>query len=177
MFIVALVPLLLSLPTALCLAQAPIQPQELVIYRDARTDLCTFAALKNTQTHKRLRSSALIFEEAEFTERGEATSTGRGAWTRLRYTSYNSKLLLQRAGEHCGDNYPIRGAVSQALLVPQHSRDGGQATFTMGSSLGDEIPQIELHPLIQSGPSENRVDLTFFADGCKSRRRSDKRRR
>ena len=34
------------------------------------------------------------------------------------------------------------------------------------SALRDSSPSLRIEPLIQSGPSGNRVDLVFFSDGC-----------
>jgi hypothetical protein len=143
------------------------QPFELVIHRDLPSAACTLVSLRETQIHKRLAREELVLEQVEYNARGEIADEGEGAWQRLQYFSLNSELLAFSARDLCGDEVTMDYALpfnaqrftwsppgtTQKVLTPAH---WGYA----------EPPPLEIHPLIQSGSSSNRVDFTFFSDGC-----------
>ncbi|KAG6812512.1 hypothetical protein H0H92_002511 [Tricholoma furcatifolium] len=66
---------------------------------------------------------------------------------------------------------------TQSFLTDQHDNNCGDSLFHTHSGQCDQTiltletlkdvpsPPLEVHPLIVSGPSHNRVDLVFFSDG------------
>jgi len=114
-----------------------------------------------------LNSEQLVFEEATYTERGEIALEGEGYWQRLRYLSDDLELLSLRALSHCGydPSYPDQPELK--LVKPDVHAASEQIILTSEPRRRDDAPLLEVHSLIQSGPSSNRVDLTFFSDGCK----------
>lgn len=163
----ALGTLLAFLSTAVAFKRSHTRPYELLIYRNLRTDTCTFTSLQDTQIHKRLGSEQLVLEEATYTERGELAPEGEGHWQRLRYLSDDLELLSLRALSHCGHGPSHLDQPGVKFAKPNVHAASGQNILTSESKRRDDTPPLEVHSLIQSGPSSNRVDLTFFSDGCK----------
>ena len=57
-------------------------------------------------------------------------------------------------------------AKAQVVLKLHQCPRGSGRVHTFSTTRLIKSHDLELHPLEQSGPSENRVDLTFFSDGC-----------
>jgi hypothetical protein len=147
---------------------------ELVVHRRLDTGLCTHTSLRQTiQQHKDLETQDVVEERSLFTPRGERAHRvqGEGNWERLRYFFRDRHSLWTRALGLCGPE----STWSQTMLVdseelfttPGHQNK--QSHFYLSdksSKQSEDTPLIELIPLVQTGPSSNRVDLTFFSDGC-----------
>ena len=150
----------LLLRSLLVLAEDVRQPYELTVIRDAGTLKCMHVALRETQLFRALPDNG--YTTTELLETGQ---------DRLHFIARDKESVWARAEDLCGDKYTwdFHTLVHNNILPPsQFESDAGkdQAVFKVYQTQEDPIP-LEVEPLITSGDSENRVDLVFFADGCR----------
>ena len=145
------------LALALCLssglaADITEQPFELVVNREPETLKCTHLALRETQHFRGLTDSGYL--KSKQLESGEE---------RIQFITKEERAVWERAESLCGE----RGTWDFHNIVRTAAQgyETGQVVFR---PLQDNVPHLEISPLITSGDSSNRVDLVFFADGCKS---------
>ena len=145
------------LALALCLtsglaADISERPYELIVHREPDTQKCTHLALRETQHFRGLSDSGYF--KSKRLESGEE---------RIQFIAEEEQAVWERAESFCGEKHtwdfhtliPTRPQVygaEQVVLRPVH----------------ENVPQLEISPLVTSGDSSNRVDLVFFADGCES---------
>lgn len=147
------------------LCHAKRSPSELQVIRDSATGLCESVSLHETQVHKGLDKS-LAHGEQYIIETSKFTSglPEHRVLERIRVFSYNKAALRDHARSYCDQDERDGSFTTHDTLGGQRMQDASQTFMQSGSH---DIPPLEIHPLIQSGPSDNRVDLVFFADGCK----------
>jgi hypothetical protein len=82
----------------------------------------------------------------------------------IHFLSYSTNELWMHAQLECSNDL---------AFAVQSVRNGFEAQVTFEdqeillSTLEVSVPPLEVVSLLQSGPSDNRVDLAFFSDGCK----------
>ena len=150
----------LLLQSLLGLAEDVRQPYELTVIRDAGTLKCMHVALRETQLFRALPDNG--YTTTELLETGQ---------DRLHFIARDKESVWARAEDLCGDKYTwdFHTLVHNNILLPSRfESDAGkdQAIFKVYQTQEDPI-SLEVEPLITSGDSENRVDLVFFADGCR----------
>jgi hypothetical protein len=166
------------------LESRPARPWELTIYRtlspfvSTNTDSpCTQISLRRSQPHKSLHLPGQdhIIQRRYFTARGERMRHPRVAeYERVRMYTYSEdiKSLWAFTSGICGEE---RAWTSRVILNEDFpslaGSKGAQTVLSLKTGtvrVHMEIPSLDVVPLIVSGSSRNRVDLTFFADGCAS---------
>lgn len=137
----------------LCLGLADKRPTELILERDS-TGSCSFVAFRDTQVVRKLPEGDVHVTKRDAMNGGE----------RLNLVSYQEEAVWSKARELC-----------TVLPTPEEA-------YFSGSPIGSDAqrvlsayiikdrpvksPPLKIEPLIQSGPTNNRVDLVFFSDGC-----------
>jgi hypothetical protein len=116
--------------------------QELVVHRTVDGE-CTWVATRPGQTYKSSMRHDVRFVDA----RGQRVQESAAV-------AEHHRLWLAE-----GEDLPMQEAV-QAMCGERALGHGAQAVFSAPA------PALRVEPLLVSGPSSNRVDLTFFADGC-----------
>jgi hypothetical protein len=167
---------------------APDRPYELTIHRTLSSapspsggSPCTHVALRRVQPHKRVRAGAgPLVKRSYATARGERVHASAPDAAEERVRAYAAPgdvgLLREHAKETCGDEKLWLGRAylpDDSGLAGVHGAGqsrSAQVVFedTLESDEKVEAPPLTIVPLLVSGPSSNRVDLTFFADGCAS---------
>ncbi|EIN12687.1 hypothetical protein PUNSTDRAFT_118417 [Punctularia strigosozonata HHB-11173 SS5] len=135
---------------------------ELIVYRDpaASSGACGTVQLREFGTYKGLSSIPGGVHIENLTSEPP----------RIRAYSHDADALWTEARKLCGDpsewDFPV--------LVDSHTSTAArfdaqqQTVFTSPKlAIGAELqyPPLEVHKIVQSGPSTNRVDLMFFSDG------------
>jgi hypothetical protein len=141
----------------LCSAAGP--SFELKVVRESATKSCHFVSIRETrQVHKGLRASGDVYV-SQSTKFPSGSPEG-GELERLNVLSHDEAILRQHARLLCGqDEGAWNFAVYDPLKVQDFSQDNQQVMSSPSSAL-------EIHSLVDSGSSGNRIDLVFFADGC-----------
>jgi hypothetical protein len=116
--------------------------QELVVHR-AFDGECTWVATRPVQTYKGSVRHDVRFVDARGQRVTESAAVAE--YHRLWFAEGEDVRMQEAAQAMCGERALGRGA---------------QAVFSAPA------PALRVEPLLVSGPSSNRVDLTFFADGC-----------
>lgn len=125
---------------------------ELVVVHDARG--CASVRLRAIGTYKGLRPGHIEVEELEEPHR-----------TRAHALQGDEEMLWEAARGICGADaswdFPVLREAPGAALVAT----GAQTPLMVQGAV---YPPLEVAPLFEDrvGPSENRVDMMFFADGC-----------
>ncbi|KIJ62676.1 hypothetical protein HYDPIDRAFT_30269 [Hydnomerulius pinastri MD-312] len=162
----------LSLVAALAIAtttaanDVPPRPWELILRAEGYNGICELVSFRSSQIHKGLVGGGVI-QEVSLVPFPEPHTSGNV----VRILSYDPLALVPQARRHCSND------ISGLLLghdIPAPG-DGSQYAFSndeqllshpvSNSNSGVEVPPLEVIPLINSGPAENRVDLAFFSDG------------
>ena len=144
------------------------QPFKLEIHRHVASGHCTLAALDNTQHHKGLRGSAIV-EESGLSLMREERRTGELEYL-LAY-SYDIPLLWKKADDLCGPRsaWLFRPTVSGIEIPISFEEESSQFVILNHDGHNAKLPHpppLDVIPLSMSGNSSNRVDITFFGDGC-----------
>ncbi|KAI0630008.1 IgA peptidase M64-domain-containing protein [Trametes polyzona] len=137
-----------------------VQPHHLLVIRDTGTQQCKHLAIKELPQYRGLSSNGMI--------KSRILPTGE---EQVQYIHHDRHVLWQYAETMCGDrdawpsrvldDHPFEATTGQTVLQCGHT-----------SPLeGADVPPLEVEPLIISGPSGNRVDLVFFADGYTAQER------
>ncbi|CCM05737.1 uncharacterized protein FIBRA_07969 [Fibroporia radiculosa] len=138
------------------------QPFELLIHRDLETLRCTFISLHQTQTFRGLSDTGYAHVEPL-----DPTSEV------LRFINHEPRQLREQIHSLCGDTIDPPANVPFILgddVLLNTQLDNAQEVFASPQSSNGRMnavapPPLHVEPLITSGPSDNRVDLVFFADG------------
>lgn len=141
--------------TAAASLQSARRPIELVLIR--QDSKCTIMSIRETQHHKSLSN-----EPGSFVVENPRSHTSSARETqRIKVYSYDESVLSDHARSICADwDTHLELEFTQYLL---------QKSFSNQQPLMNEkghSPPLKIERLIESGPSENRVDLVFFSDGC-----------
>lgn len=137
-----------------CPARNADRPLELTILRGVGSERggCELLGQRRTQKVRGLGRESVHTSRAQTARPGEE---------RVRLIAYDKEALWNAARNLCGNGFGVSWADSkvqhtdQAVLVPP----------TLDKPSGN-APPLQVEPLIQTGPSSNRVDLVFFSDGC-----------
>ena len=155
----------------------PKNPLRLEIQRIGLSGPCTYLALQQTQLHKDLFGDDVVVESGTVF-RGEHHHHVPGEdETYIRYFSFDAESLWVEAEAQCGSyttwsfSAYIAPDLSAVPRTPQsvdaQIRIGIEPQYTAVKPL-PPAPNLEITPLIITGPSSNRIDFVFFGDGCKS---------
>ena len=132
-------------------------PSALTLLRES-DESCTVISLAITQRHRLLLDQQDVVVERKLF-RDASPRHHVSSLEQVQFFGYEPDNLWTKAKELCPDlaSPEARGDFSQTIRADQHT------FLTTRPSIK---PELELYPLVLSGPSENRVDLTFFSDGC-----------
>jgi hypothetical protein len=141
----------------------PRRPLQLSLRRESSAGSCDIVSFGETQLHKSLLPAV---QGQVIREQNTAPSAGPlGDDEIIHLLSYSTNELWLHAQLECSNDLSS---------VEQSVRNGPfEAQVTLGdqgvyhSTLEVPVPPLEVVSLLQSGPSDNRVDLAFFSDGCK----------
>lgn len=138
-------------------------PYQLTLRRETNTiSSCDIVSFGETQLHKSLlpvTSGQIIRQHNAVPSAGPL-----GDNEIIRFLSYNTNELWLRAQLECSNDLSFVGRSGLSGLETQVSfRDQGVLHRIM---LDVPVPPLEVVSLLQSGPSDNRIDLAFFSDGC-----------
>ena len=131
-------------------------PLALTLIRD-RDDSCTVTSLVSTQKHRLLRDYQDVAMERKLFK--DARHDFVSGIEQLQLIGYVPNNLWMIAQELCPDLTSAQEPLGNFSLM-------ARTQHTFSATRLAKTTDLELYPLVQSGPSENRVDLTFFADGC-----------
>ena len=125
---------------------SPKRPRELQLIRDVHTGECQLLSARDTQVARNLYEGQALATRL-------LTQDGHEKWN---IVAYSERDVLARASSLCTK-------ANWEDHIPQEFGKGQQIIQT-----SSRYPQLtlEVEPLITSGPSDNRVDLVFFSDGC-----------
>jgi hypothetical protein len=118
---------------------------------------CGVVSLASTQRHRLLQNYQDVLVERQLFKDISYNHLVSNS-EKLQLYGYESHNLWTKAKELCPD------LTAQEALGEFFHPNADQHTFL--STQPFTTPDLELHPLVLSGPSGNRVDLTFFSDGC-----------
>lgn len=158
-------------------ALAPDNPRKLEVHRNTVSGECSYIDINWSQYHKDLRHSDIVKEKAMPLIRQERChSDVENRTDQQEYLvaySYDRSLLWDNAKTLC-DSQSIRRYAD--LVAGSHGMgrdelsEGSQTLLSQVLNVGNPSlpcsPPLEIIPLSESGPSDNRVDITFFGDGC-----------
>jgi len=138
------------------------QPFQLTLRRESNASLCDIVSFSETQLHKGLLPAT---RGHVIRKQNIVPSTGPlGNDEIIHFLSYSTNELWMHAQLECSNDL---------AFAVQSVRNGFEAQVTFEdqeillSTLEVSVPPLEVVSLLQSGPSDNRVDLAFFSDGCK----------
>lgn len=146
---------LLPLVSGQSLLGSSLRPLELVITLDS---ICSILPIRETQHHKGLSREigSYVIERRKFHASPKSTTEN------IRIYAYDETVLWMQARDVCGVTMPGRDLSSQQkVLSPNNLRPNYSI-----EQLENISPPLQVELLVGSGPSANRVDLVFFADGC-----------
>jgi hypothetical protein len=151
--------------TTLCtgILQSAHRPFELVLAVHEGSK-CSVVAVRHTQHHKGLSSNEPRHYVVE-----KSRKPARGLDEQLHIFAFHQEVLWARLGalSICND---ILWDKSVPLGPNEISTEAPQRVLSSipvdGVDWKAHVPPLHIERLIESGPSNNRVDLVFFADGC-----------
>lgn len=124
------------------------RPLEVILERPINSSICEVLAIRKSQTLRGIPNGDVYSTELS------TTTGGR----RYSFISYDEGPLSAAVQSVC-DNTPRDASWTW---------DGTDTQAAFRTRPPTKSPPLHISPLIQSGPSSNRVDLVFFGDGCKS---------
>lgn len=139
---------LVSLSQVLSTSLANKKPSELIVLRDANAR-CQILSFRETQLLRRVDDNTVHTTRLATADGGH----------RVSYVSYNVQAVWDKVNAECS-NELMEGGWVYAEGV-QHVLGDSE-----GFGMGVPPPELQVSPLVVSGPSANRVDLVFFSDGC-----------
>lgn len=150
---------LFKLSPVFCSSKSPSRPREIILERDPGSGSCSVIAARDTQLFRNLPPGDSHVSRRRTPDDKE----------RLSIIASDDSIVLNRARSLClsfhDAYYP---ADSTDATVDRFATQGTFSIFE-ASGLRSTLPQapdLKIEPLIVSGPSDNRVDLVFFSDGC-----------
>lgn len=131
------------------------QPVELIVLRD-RDQTCNVLTLRHTQHIRGLHPGSVHTERLPANDGQE----------RVSFIAEDEELLWSAALQDCtkGLKQACQGAWGSKDIPDQSILSSVQELSQC--AFDKAPPPLVIKPLIQSGPSTNRVDLVFFSDGC-----------
>lgn len=143
---------------------------ELQIHRTGPGSACSLVALHKTQTHKDLLvdNAEVVVSSSQRFYHGESTNGNSDTFEQ--HFSLDAHLLWDIATAECGSLSAT--TVHLGAEVPTDDfqvlhGESGQTVLAEPWHALPPAPELEVVPLIKSGPSANRIDFVFFGDGCK----------
>lgn len=121
------------------------KPSELVLLRDNSLS-CQILAVRETQLLRGTAPNAVHSTRLPTVDGEE----------RLSFVSYDVTAIWNKARAMCKNDIPQQ-RWTEATDGLQH---------VLATTPYRKAPHLQISPLVVSGPSDNRVDLVFFADGC-----------
>jgi hypothetical protein len=139
---------------------------ELVVRRATADGQCTWVSLRPSgQTHKGLRTAPHVHQLRLLDARGQrVTQNADIEHHHFWFAADDERLALETTRGLCGDDARW---MDRALLPLGFVGQRPISQVVLGEP-AFKVPPLRVQPLQVSGPSANRVDLTFFADGCLS---------
>jgi len=142
------------------------KPLELVL--QLREDRCSLISLRLTQQHRGLLNAPFVQESRRHLVGPKPSSDEQHDMLYFYYYSENSSQVKHHVSSLCLNgvqeitwDLDVRDYAQQILGHPIEWRDSVRSGLNR-----KDVPPLLVRPLIVSGPSENRVDLVFFSDGC-----------
>lgn len=134
------------------------RPWELTLKQSLSSGECTFFSLRQVQQYRDLVS--IPSEDQHHVIRHEdKLSLG---FEVVNVVGYDRDRVKDKAVEICGSE--LSGSIAEEH--GKYEGGGDQVTLGLPVKINSEVPKLEIEPLLESGPSNNRVDLVFFSDGC-----------
>lgn len=157
--------ILFALTTRLAFASR--SPIELTIFK-LSTGKCAFVSRRSVQTHRGLEHSPFVVEEHRlvFTPGGESND-GDDLRLRLYFYEENESIAYSQLASRCGEHFAPTNRELRFRTATAVIDQLDDIPFASGPKEEVAPPPLMIKPLFISGPSENRVDLVFFSDGCK----------
>ena len=129
-------------------------PFELLVYREPETLECSHVSIRETQLFRNMPEEGYI--DSLITEHGDE---------KIRFIHHDPSLLRREVQSLCRDETPWNHREEPSFMGGQTVLTRAASGHNMHSSLNSAL-ELEIRELIRSGPSDNRVDLVFFSDGC-----------
>lgn len=143
------------------------RPYQLTLRRETSTGSCDIVSFGGTQLHKSLlpaTSGQIIRQHNVIPSAGSLRNEEI-----IHFLSYNTNELWLRAQLECSNELSFVGQSGLNGFETQVSF--GDQKVLHGTLLDVPVPPLEVVSLLQSGTSENRIDLAFFSDGYTMRER------
>ena len=153
------------------------RPFELTLHRPSAQIgyVCSVIHVRETQLHRLLgtNDSSFIIEKHE-----SLSGDGKGTVERIRIFAYDEHVLWEQAHRLCGGFEPLDfsdwlSVIETPISVSESPKNNEiyQNTQIVLPELRHNLPQspvpLEIKHIAGSGTSSNRIDITFFSDGCK----------
>lgn len=143
------------------------RPYQLTLRRETNTGPCDVVSFGETQLHKSLlpATSGQIIRQHNIVP----SAGSLGDKEIIRFLSYSMNEVWLHAQLECSNDLSFVGRSGFNGVEMQVSfEDQG---VLHGILLETPVPPLEVVSLLQSGPSDNRIDLAFFSDGYTMRER------
>jgi hypothetical protein len=137
---------------------APKPPVALTLLRESDIS-CTVVSFTKTQKHRLLLDHQHVAVQRKLFNDASDHDHLVSSVEQLQLIGYVPSNVWAKAQELC-PNLIVPEALGNFSPVIHADQRTFEATPPVKNF------DLELHPLVLSGPSENRVDLTFFSDGC-----------
>lgn len=141
------------------LLRSLLRPFELILVRD--NSKCSVVSIRHAQLHK-----GLLEESGNYViEKPRKTTPDFSE--QFRIFSYDQEVLWAQARAICSNSDLKVDSVPLAKqTVLQLQEQALPDTILVDLNWTSQIPPLHIEHLINSGASNNRVDLVFFSDGC-----------
>ncbi|KAH9011023.1 IgA peptidase M64-domain-containing protein [Lactarius pseudohatsudake] len=165
---------MLSLASLLCLflflplVISDARPHELTIHKDILTGHCTIVRARRIPRHRRLSGEHHAFGFSRILFAGDRDR----AVEQVTVSATNTTSLQDHFSQVCPDFDKTLAEVLPTTATGASQQDA----FTLSGNGSEDLSQegaipLEVTEITVSGPSSNRVDVTFFSDGyCASER-------
>ena len=134
----------------LALGRGDVRTYELKVNREIGTGICEHARIRTAQHHR-------LLDRPHDDEPQIVT-------TRKRASKQDDAPALELISVFAYDEDTLRRELES--LCPASASDTTQTVFGASTERTAEVPPLDVRLISGSGPSDNRVDLTFFSDGC-----------
>ena len=138
------------------------RPFQLTLRRQSNASSCDIVSFGKTQLHKSLlpATSHVIREQSNVPFAGPLDDDQI-----IHFLSYSTSELWLHAQLECSNELSFAGrSIRNHGFEAQDTFEDHEALL---STLEVTVPPLEVVSLLQSGVSDNRIDLAFFSDGCK----------
>ncbi len=135
---------------------------ELVIRREAGS--CTTIARRLVHQHREVPSQRVILQRTTGYE-SYLGKSNKVEILRVFFAPQDEDIVEPVLVPHCPDGRPELSLSATSRKIAAHLSTAQNVVPAFSS---DELPTMTVQLLFISGPSSNRVDLAFFADGCAS---------